>query len=147
MRRLALSLFLLALLSACGAAAEQSVAALKKRVDKASPDERPQLCMQIAQQQLRNADKLYNEGHVDDARAAINDIVTYSEKARDAAIESKKHLKNVEIDARKMSERLRDIKRTLAFEDQPPVEEAIRRLENIRTVLLKEMFSNKKEKK
>jgi len=147
MRRLALSLFLFALASAYCVAAEQTVAALKERVAKASPEERPQLCMQIAQQQLRNADKLYNEGHVDDARAAVDDIVTYSEKARDAAIESKKHLKNVEIDARKMAERLRDIKRSLAFEDQPPVEQAIRRLEDVRTALLKEMFSNKKEKK
>jgi len=147
MRRLALSLFLLALASACCAAAEQSVTALKERVEKASAEERPQLCMQIAQQQLRNADRLYNEGHVEEARAAVDDIVIYSEKARDAAIESKKHLKNVEIDARKMSERLRDIKRTLAFEDQPPVEQAIRHLEDIRTALLKEMFSNKKEKK
>jgi len=147
MRRLAPSVFLLALVAAYCVAAEQTVAALKERVEKASPEDRPQLCMQIAQQQLRNADKLYNEGHVEEARAAVDDIVTYSEKARDAAIESKKHLKNVEIDARKMSERLRDVKRTLAFEDQAPVDAAIRRLEDIRTALLKEMFSNKKEKK
>jgi hypothetical protein len=50
-----------------------------------------------------------------------------------------------------MAEKLRDIKRTLAFEDQPPVEQAIRRLEDVRTTLLKEMFAkdnkNKKEKK
>ena len=48
-----------------------------------------------------------------------------------------------------MAEKLRDIKRTLAFEDQPPVEQAIRRLEDVRTTLLKEMFAkeNKKGKK
>jgi hypothetical protein len=40
-----------------------------------------------------------------------------------------------------MAEKLRDIKRTLAFEDQPPVEQAIRRLEDVRTILLKEMFA------
>ena len=59
---------------------------------------------------------------------------------------TQKRLKNVEIDARKMADKLRDIKRTLAVEDQPPVEQAIRRLEEIRTALLKEMFA-KKEKK
>jgi hypothetical protein len=44
---------------------------------------------------------------------------------------------------------LRDIKRTLAFDDQAPVEQAIRRLEDVRTSLLKAMFAkdNKKEKK
>jgi hypothetical protein len=48
-----------------------------------------------------------------------------------------------------MAEKLRDIKRTLAFEDQLPVERAIRRLEDVRTTLLQEMFAKdkKKEKK
>jgi len=46
-----------------------------------------------------------------------------------------------------LAEKLRDIKRTLAFEDQAPVEQAIRRLEDARTALLKEMFSDKKGKK
>ena len=84
-----------------------------------------------------------------DGGAAVDDIVAYSEKARDAATQTKKRLKNVEIDIRKMAEKLRDIKRTLAFDDQPPVELAIRRLEDVRTTLLKEMFAkeNKKEKK
>ena len=68
-----------------------------------------------------------------EARAAVDDIVTYSEKARDAAMQTRKRLKNVEIDVRKMAEKLRDIKRTLAFDDQAPVEQAIRRLEDVRT--------------
>jgi hypothetical protein len=48
-----------------------------------------------------------------------------------------------------MAEKLRDIKRTLVFDDQPPVEQAVRHLEDIRTTLLKEMFAkqDKKEKK
>src|ERR1019366_3263180 len=49
-------------------------------------------------------------------------------------------------DGRKMAEKLRDIKRTLAFDDQPPVEQAIRRLEDIRTTLLKEMFAKEDER-
>ena len=76
----------------------------------------------------------------------MEDIVSYSEKARDAAIQTRKHLKNVEIDVRKMAEKLRDVKRTLAFEDQAPVEQAVRRLENVRTTLLKEMFAKEKKK-
>ena len=76
-----------------------------------------------------------------EARDAVNEVITYSEQARDAAMTSQKHLKNVEIDVRKIADRLRDIRRTLAFEDQPPVEQAIRRLEDIRTALLKQMFA------
>ncbi len=147
MRRLALCLFLLALAAANCAALQETLAALKERVQKASPEECSRLCIEIAQRQLRNADKLYNEGHIEEARAAVGDIVSYSEKARDAAIQSRKRMKNVEIDARKMAERLRDIKRNLAFEDQAPVDQAVHRLEDIRTALLDEMFSTKKEKK
>ncbi len=142
-------MLLLALACAYGAAKDETVAELKSRFESARPEDRPELGIRIAQHQIRNADTLYGNGNVEQARAAVDDIVTYSEKARDGAIQTKKHLKNVEIDVRKMAEKLRDIKRTLVFEDQPPVEQAIRRLEDIRTTLLKEMFANdnKKEKK
>lgn len=150
MRRLTMSIFLVVFsLALCAMAKDETVDELKARFESARPEDRPELGIRIAQHQLRNADNLYRNGNVDQANAAVNDIVTYSEKARDAATQTKKHLKNIEIDARKMAEKLRDIKRTLAFEDQPPVEQAIRRLEDVRTTLLKEMFAreNKKEKK
>src|SRR5271169_27876 len=144
MRRLALCLCLFALTATC-VARDETVAELKTRLESARPEDRPDLCVRIAQLQVRAADKLYNEGHVDEARAAVEDVAAHFEKARDAAIESKKRMKNVEIDARKISEKLRDIKRTLAFEDQAPVDQAIRRIEDVRTALLKEMFSEKKK--
>lgn len=146
MRQLAISVFLIAVTStACLAAKNEPVDALKLRLESARPEDRPGLCIQIAERQLRNADKLYVDGHVEQARAAIDDIVTYSEKARDSATQTKKHLKNVEIAVRKMAEKLRDIKRTLGFDDQPPVDRAIQRLEDIRTTLLKAMFAKEKK--
>jgi len=155
MRRLAFSAVVVALalalnlVCAWAAAKEETVEELKARVESARPEDRADLCMRIAQHQLQNADQLYIDGKVDQARAAVDDIVSYSEKARDAARQSRKRLKNVEINVRKMAEKLRDIKRTLAFDDQPPVEAAIRRLEDVRTTLLKEMFAKdvKEEKK
>jgi hypothetical protein len=150
MRRLTISIFLITFtLSLCATAKDETVDELKSRFESAPPENRPELAIQIAQHQLRNADTLYRDGNVALGGASVDDIVTYSEKARDAATQTKKHLKNVEIDVRKMAEKLRDIKRTLAFEDQAPVEQAIRRLEDIRTTLLKEMFAKdtKKEKK
>jgi len=146
MRRVALFVVLLAV--ACGpcAALEETVEALKARVEKASPDERIQLSVRIAQEQLQAADKLYKEGQAEEARTAVDDIASYCEKARDAAIQTRKHLKNVEIDSRKMAEKLRDIKRTVAFEDQAPIDGAIHRLEDVRTSLLKEMFGSKGKK-
>jgi len=146
MRQLSISIFLLTFaLTLRASAKDEPVGELKSRVESARPEDRPGLCIEIANQQLRNADKLYSDGKVEQARAAVDDIVTYLEKARDLATQTKKHMKNVEIAARKISERLRDIKRTLAFEDQPPVDQAIKRLEDIRTSLLKEMFSKEKK--
>jgi hypothetical protein len=151
MRRLTILVFLIAsTLVVCATAKDETVDQLKARFESARPEDRPELAIRIAQHQLRNADKFYGEGNIEQGRVAVDDIVTYSEKARDAATQTKKHLKNIEIDARKMAEKLRDIKRTLAFEDQPPIEQAIRRLEDIRTALLQEMFAKdikKKEKK
>lgn len=151
MRRFAFTVLLLALASAGGAfaAKDETADELKLRFESARPEDRPELAIHIAQQQLRNADKFYSEGSVERALAAVDDIVTYSGKARDAATQTRKRLKNVEIDVRKIADKLRDIKRTLAFDDQPPVEQAIRSLEDIRTTLLKEMFAKetKREKK
>jgi hypothetical protein len=153
MRRLAFSAvvvaFALGLAFPCAAAKEETVDELKARVESARPEVRADLCIRIAQRQLQNADQLYIDGKVEEAHAAVDDIVSYSEKARDAATQNRKRLKNVEINVRKMAEKLRDIKRTLAFDDQPPVEAAIHRLEDIRTALLKEMFAKdvKEEKK
>ncbi|HMD16868.1 MAG TPA: hypothetical protein VKH18_09390 [Terriglobales bacterium] len=150
MRRLVFTNLLLAfvipLANAQGVASDEVVTALKAHFESAHPEDRPDLGMRIAREQLRNADKLYGEGNADQGHAAVDDVVTYSEKARDAAILSRKHLKNVEIDVRKMAEKLRDIERTLAFDDQAPVEQAIRRLEDVRTTLLKEMFAKDKKK-
>jgi len=135
-----------ALLVLSFAAVAQSLDDLKARADKARPEDQIGICLQIAKQDLARADKLFTDGDAEQAHAAVREIVTYSEKARDAALQTKKHQKDVEISVRKLSEKLRDIKRTLAFEDQPAVEKAIQELESIRTALLKEMFSKEKKK-
>jgi len=71
------------------------------RADSARPEDRPGLYIEIAQRQLKSSDELYTAAKVEDARAAVNDVVTYSEKAHDAAIQSGKKLKGTEINLRK----------------------------------------------
>jgi soluble cytochrome b562 len=146
MRRLIYYVLFLALAAAFSTAKDETVDDLKSHFTNASPEDRAELGIRIAQHQLRNADKLYNEGKIEQARAAVEDIADYAEKAGEAATQTKKRLKNVEIDARKMADKLRDIKRTLAVEDQPPVDQAIKRLEDVRTDLLKEMFKKKERR-
>ncbi|MGE5139959.1 MAG: hypothetical protein ACM3JD_10875 [Rudaea sp.] len=140
-----LGLFALILAATLSFAEKETVGELKARLDNAPVPDRAKLCVQIAQLQLRNADTLYTDGKVGEARNAVQDIVLYSKQARDAAQESRKHLKHVEIAVRKMAEKLADIKRTLAFEDQAPVGDAIQQLQDIRTSLLEAMFNKEKK--
>jgi hypothetical protein len=124
---------------------ETDVEQLKGRAQSARLEELPSLCTQIARKQADSADNLYKAGKVGEARAAVEDVVSYSDKARDAAIRSGKKVKDTEIAVRKMAEKLRNLKRTLAFEDQAPVQSAIDRLEQMRTDLFDRMFGKKQK--
>jgi hypothetical protein len=122
----------------------ESLQDLIARADAAKVDDRPALYVEIAERQLKSADDSFTSGKVENAQAAVKDVVTYSEKAHDAAIQSGKKLKNTEIEFRRMATKLRDIKRTLNFDDQAPVEAAADRLESLRTDLLSHMFGKGK---
>ena len=59
--------------------------------DAAPPGERPAFYIQIARQQADAADKFYQAGNADAGNTALNDVVTYSGKASDAAASSGKN--------------------------------------------------------
>ena len=71
----------------------------------------------------------------------------YGRNAADAASSSGKHLKQTEIDLRKLAKRMKDIAATLAVEDRPPLEKAVEDLEQIRSDLLARMFGLQAEPK
>jgi hypothetical protein len=119
---------------------EESLDQLKARAETNNLEERTGVCVRIAEEQVKAVDKSFTEGKADDARAALTDVITYSEKARDAATKSGKKLKNTEIAVRKMARKLQDVKRSVAVEDQPPIQDAIDHLERVRTDLLAKMF-------
>jgi hypothetical protein len=138
--RLLLALFLTASCSLAFAREHESLEQLKARFESAAPKERISLGLRIAEMQTDAADRLYGEGKSDEGRAAIGDIVTYCEKASDAATQSGKKLKDAEITVRKIAHKLSDIKRSVNFDDQPPLQDAIDHLERVRTQLLSKMF-------
>lgn len=121
-------------------AKDETVQQLIARANAARIEDQAPLYSAAAEKQLKAADSLYTAGKVGDARDAVEDVVKYSDKASSAAIQSGKKLKNTEISVRRMAAKLRDIKRSLAFEDQSPVQVAIDRLETLRTQLLTKMF-------
>ncbi len=153
MRRRFTAVLLSAAISLAGVArtaalsrAEESLEQMIARAESAPPGERPALYIHIARQQADAADKLYQAGNAEAGNAALKDVVTYSEKASDAAARSGKKLKDTEIALRKMAEKFRDVKHNLPFDDQAPVQQAIDRLEKMRTDLLAAMFGKKESK-
>jgi hypothetical protein len=124
---------------------EDSLEELKARLTNASADQQISLGLEIAQRQLKSADKLYTDGNAEQARSAVSDVVRYSEKAGEAATQSGKKLKQAEISVRKMAHKLLEIKRSVNFEDQQPLQDAADRLEHVRSELLSRMFGPSKK--
>jgi hypothetical protein len=137
---LILALFLLATSLIASAKKEETLEQLVSRAQSAKVQDQPELYTEAAERRLVAADKLYTTGEIEEARKAIQDVVTYSDKAGEAANASGKHIKHTEISFRKMAAKLRDIKRVVALEDQAPVENAANHLEELRTNLLTRMF-------
>lgn len=119
---------------------EPTLDSLKAKISSASVGEKPHLCIAIAQLQLAEADKLYATSDVDKAQTALTDVVTYSELARDYAIQSHKYQKQSEIAVRGMTRKLTDILHSLGHQDQVAVKDAVTRLQQVRDDLLNAMF-------
>src|SRR5260221_356342 len=129
-------LMLLALISLAAfagplARTDESLAQLIARAESAPAGDRPGLYIQIARQQAEAADKFYQSGDAEAGNKALSDVVTYSDKASDTAAHTGKRLKDTEIALRKMTEKFRDVKHNLPFDDQAPVQQAIDRLEKM----------------
>ena len=121
-------------------AEEPSVDALKARLSETGIGGRPHLCIQIAELQLTESDKLYTAGDLEHAQARLMDVVAYSELARDYAIQSHKYQKQTEIAVRAMTRKLNEILHVLAHDEEPPVRDAVNRLQRVRDDLLAAMF-------
>lgn len=119
---------------------EPTVAELKARIASASVQDRTHLCVQIAQKQLDETDKLYAGAEVEKAQEPLTDVVAYSELARDYSIQSHKNQKQTEIAVRGMTRKLNDLLHTLGRDQQAPVKDALNRLERVRDDLLASMF-------
>lgn len=139
----------LALVFAASASAtprdEPTVEELKARIASANPSDRAHLCLQIAQKQADETDKLYAANDVEKAQPALTDVVTYSELARDYAIQSHKHQKQTEIAVRSITRKLNSLLHTLGHDEQTPVKDALKRLERVRDDLLASMFKKEEE--
>jgi hypothetical protein len=128
-------------------AGTESASELKARADAATGGEQARLCLEYAHRQLAHANSLFNQGEVEKGQADIREVVEYAHKAATAASASGKHLKETEIDLRKLGKRMHDIGETLAFEDRDPVHKAVDEIEQIRSELMVRMWGPQAEPK
>jgi len=122
---------------------EETLEQLAARADSAHADQQPNLCMEVAERALKEGTDAYNANQYVQFRTNLEQVVTYSDKAHAAAMTSKKHVKGTEIKIRKISERLRDLKLNVSYDDEATIQAAIDKLERFRTELLKSMFGSK----
>lgn len=134
------ALFLVLTPLACRAFAGEGLEELKAKAASASGGEQALLCARVAQDEVELADRHFIDGNVDEGHAAVREAVAYAHKASDAARGSRKKLKQTEMAIGKTARRLSDIGRTLALDDRPAVEQAVKELQQIQDQLLDAMF-------
>jgi hypothetical protein len=108
---------------------------------------RAKLFVELAHAEMEAADKAFTEGNVELGQKLVASAGSDADQAGKAAVDSGKRLKDTEIDLRKLQVRTRDIGRSLAFEDRPPLEKIVQRIEAMREAILERMFSGKKKGK
>ncbi|HVP42330.1 MAG TPA: hypothetical protein VMS96_02800 [Terriglobales bacterium] len=116
---------------------------MKARAESAADSSKPLLYVEVVSREIEDANQLFTTGEVEKAHKMIKEAVQYAEKARDAAIARRHKMKDTEIHLRKAEHRLNDIRRTLALEDQPEVQEAVDRIAAVRKQILEAMFAPK----
>jgi len=147
MRRAFSFVVLVPVLAGFALAGNESTSELKARADASMGAEQAKLCLEYAHRQLSDADNLFNKGEVEKGQAEIREVVEYAHKAANAASTSGKHLKETEIDLRRLAKRMHDIGETLAFEDRDPVRKAVEEIEQIRSDLMIRMWGPQAEPK
>jgi hypothetical protein len=145
-KTIAIVLLLLGTAAVCSARREEPLKQLMAKADAASAGEQADLCMQVAERELKLTIDSYKANKPEDGRVSLQQIVKYADKAHFAAMHSGKKLKPTEIKVRRIASHLRDLKFNVDADDQPLVQAAVDKLEDFRTEILKSMFgSNKNE--
>jgi hypothetical protein len=120
--------------------AEEKLAQLKAHAEKMHEQDRGRIYSDIARELTEIANEQYNDSRPEAARATIKEAVSYAEKATDSAKIHGKKIKDTEISLRECARRLEEIRRSVLAEEQPPLKDAILRIDQLRKQLLDHMF-------
>lgn len=127
----------------CFGRQEETLPQLMAKADAASSGQQADLCMEVAEREVKLAMDAYKTNKTDEGRDSLQQIVKYADKGHSAAIQSGKRMKHTEIKLRQVALHLRDLKFNVDVDDQPLVQAAEDKLEDFRTEILKNMFGSK----
>ena len=112
----------------------------KTRAEHASERDRCYENVEVVRALVEVADEQFTAGDADQAQKTVKETLTYADRAREAAQHSGHKLKQAEITLRKAQRRLDDLRHTLAFDDQGPVEAVLKQLEADRQEILRQVM-------
>jgi len=128
-------------------AVQQNIEQMKAAAERASGGSQAKQYAELARYLVDVADEQFTQGNVEQAQATIQEVLSYCLKARDASVHSHGKMKETEIILRETQRRVEAVKRTLAAEDRPPLDQVEKKIEQYRQDLLDEMFGSKKKEK
>jgi len=112
----------------------------KARAEHASERDRCYENVEVVRALVEVANEQFSAGDADQAQKTVKEAVTYADRAKEAAQHSGHKLKQAEITLRKAQRRLDDLRHTLAFEDQEPVEAVLKQIEADRQEILRQVM-------
>jgi hypothetical protein len=142
-----LSYILILLSFAAPAASQKTVEQLRSEAGKSSGGQQALEYAQLAERLVYVADEQFTAGDSSKGHQTVQEILADATKAHDAAVSSRKKLKEVEIHLRETQRHLENVRRTLAASDRPPIEAVEKKLADFRQDLLNVMFAPRKDKK
>lgn len=113
---------------------------LKAKAEHKGEADRGRIYADIAHDLVELANTQFTNGESEKGQASIRDAVSYAEKAAASAEEKGHKIKNAEITLRETARRIEEVRKTLDIDDQPPLKQAVERLEALRKELLQRMF-------
>lgn len=146
MRRLA-PILLIFLMVPGVASGQKDLDTLKAEAEKATGSQQAKLYAQLADRLVDVADQQFNQGNSVQGHATVQEVLEDASKAHDVALRTHDKRKEVEILLRQTQRHLENVKRTLAAEDRPTLDEVEKKLAELRQELLDSMFAPKKKDK
>lgn len=117
-----------------------AIAALELRAQQATPKEQCFLYAELVHKMTELAGKQLAMGDLEHASASIQVVQRYAAKIHMGVADDSKRLKNAEILVRHTAFRLKDIMSEAALDDRPPLEAALKQLDQIQSELMLQVF-------